>query len=319
MAVMKILRVLSDGEFHSGEELGAVLGVSRTAVWKHLHKLADLGLELVSVKGRGYCIEGGLDLLNSESITKKLSAGAAEKLATFDVFSEIDSTNSFLLSKNGSAEVCLAERQTAGRGRRGRQWVSPFAKNIYFSMSWVFSGGAQVLEGLSLAVGVKVVAALESLGLKGLQLKWPNDVLIDGKKVGGILLEMSGDVSGDCRVVVGIGLNLQMPQKASADIDQAWADLASLGYAGSRNDITCKLIDHLVVLLDGYSESGFEVYRQEWESFDAFRGKSVKLISADKVEEGVAVGVSASGALLLEQDGYTKAYSGGELSLRLAV
>jgi len=319
MAVMKILRVLSDGEFHSGEELGVVLGVSRTAIWKHLHKLTDLGLELVSVKGRGYCIEGGLDLLDSESIMESLVGGVGERLSSFDVFAEIDSTNSFLLSKNGSAEVCLAERQTSGRGRRGRQWVSPFAKNIYFSMSWVFAGGAQVLEGLSLAVGVKVVAALESLGLKGLQLKWPNDVLIDGKKVGGILLEMSGDVSGDCRVVVGIGLNLEMPTKASASIDQAWADLASLGYSGSRNDIACRLIDHLIPLLAGYSESGFELYQKEWESFDAFRGKTVKLISADKVEQGVASGVSTSGALLLEQDGKIKAFSGGELSLRLAV
>ncbi|MCV6613525.1 MAG: bifunctional biotin--[acetyl-CoA-carboxylase] ligase/biotin operon repressor BirA [Cellvibrionaceae bacterium] len=316
MDLIDILKVLADGEFHSGEELGQALGVSRTAVWKHLNKLDDLGLELVSIKGRGYCLAGGLDLLDLEAVRAGLNPEAQGLLGELQLHTRIDSTNKFLVDNGSCGDICLAEQQLQGRGRRGRAWVSPFARNIYFSVAWSFSGGAQALEGLSLAVGVKVADALAALGCKPLQLKWPNDLYSDGRKLGGILLEMSGDVSGDCKVVVGIGINVTMPAGAAEAIDQDWVDLRSIGFNGSRNQVVTALINNLMPLLANYGASGFKPYRAPWEVLDAFRGRAVALSSAQQRIEGVAKGVSDNGALLIETSEGLEQYSGGELSLR---
>lgn len=317
MNVVDILSVLADGEFHSGEELGQAMGVSRTAVWKHLRKLDDLGLELESVKGRGYRLQGGLDLLNQESILKELPESSAEFISRFEIFNSIESTNSYLLEQGSHGHVCMAEQQLAGRGRRGRAWVSPFAKNIYLSVSWTFQGGAQSLEGLSLAVGVAVAEAIGSLGVEGVQLKWPNDVLHNGRKLGGILLEMSGDVSGECKLVLGIGLNVKMPDAGSRDIDQAWVDLSQLGMKASRNQLAAAILERLMPMLASYDKGGFLNYKDRWQSLDAFFGKEVYVSSAQQRTEGVANGVADSGALRLLVDGAVQEFSGGEVSLRL--
>jgi len=317
MNVVDILSVLADGEFHSGEELGQAMGVSRTAVWKHLRKLDDLGLELESVKGRGYRLQGGLDLLNQESILKELPESSAEFISRFEIFNSIESTNSYLLEQGSHGHVCMAEQQLAGRGRRGRAWVSPFAKNIYLSVSWTFQGGAQSLEGLSLAVGVAVAEAIGSLGVDGVQLKWPNDVLHNGRKLGGILLEMSGDVSGECKLVLGIGLNVKMPDAGSRDIDQAWVDLSQLGMKASRNQLAAAILERLMPMLASYDKGGFLDYKDRWQSLDAFFGKEVYVSSAQQRTEGVASGVADSGALRLLVDGAVQEFSGGEVSLRL--
>lgn len=317
MNVVDILSVLADGEFHSGEELGQAMGVSRTAVWKHLRKLDDLGLELESVKGRGYRLQGGLDLLNQEAILRGLPESSAEFISRFEIFNSIESTNSYLLEQGSHGHVCMAEQQLAGRGRRGRAWVSPFAKNIYLSVSWTFQGGAQSLEGLSLAVGVAVAEAIGSLGVEGVQLKWPNDVLHNGRKLGGILLEMSGDVSGECKLVLGIGLNVKMPDAGSRDIDQAWVDLSQLGMKASRNQLAAAILDRLMPMLASYDKGGFLNYKDRWQSLDAFFGKEVYVSSAQQRTEGVANGVADSGALRLLVDGAVQEFSGGEVSLRL--
>ena len=200
MSTEKILQVLADGEFHSGEELGAALGVSRAAVWKQLQKLEALNIELESQKGRGYRIVGGLDLLSREAVLA--SSGEASKpfVESMDIFNELASTNEVALAKIAEGDAhgycCTAELQRSGRGRRGRQWVSPFARNLYFSMVWQFHSGASALEGLSLCIGVAVARALNRAGVDGVALKWPNDVLLDGRKLAGILLEMQGDPAG---------------------------------------------------------------------------------------------------------------------------
>lgn len=317
MNLLDILNVLADGEFHSGEELGQAMGVSRTAVWKHLHKLDELGLELTSVKGRGYRLEGGLDLLSADKIRLSMSAQNFGLVSSFDIFQSIESTNSHLMSNARHGAVCLAERQLAGRGRRGRAWVSPFAKNIYMSVSWTFQGGAQSLEGLSLAVGVAVTEAIESLGIKGVSLKWPNDVLHDGRKLGGILLEMTGDVSGECQLVLGVGLNVDVGEHAASEIDQAWVDLKSLGFSGSRNDIAGAILERVMPLLAEYDRHGFAGYRERWQELDAFRGKAVYVSSPNNRIEGVANGVAENGALRLIVDGKEQQFSGGEVSLRM--
>ena len=220
----KILQVLKDGEFHSGESLGERLGVSRTAVWKQLQKLEAIGLQLESVKGTGYKVPAGFELLDEKHIRDQLSVPPELELAQLEIFQSIDSTNKYLSERADRPEyvrsVVLAESQLSGRGRRGKTWVSPFAANIYLSTLWGFERGAEALGGLSLAVGVAVRRALLQVGLKDVQLKWPNDIYVGQKKLGGILLEMLGDPAGHCSVVVGVGINVSMPVEAGEAIDQ---------------------------------------------------------------------------------------------------
>ena len=321
----EVLKLLADGQFHSGQELADVLGVSRTAVWKQLGKTDELGLAVESVKGRGYRLPGGLQLLDERSIRQHLRPEAGELLGELLLPGIVVSTNTIVMEHIAQNEargfVCSAEQQTAGRGRRGRQWVSPYGGNIYMSVAWVFDGGAAALEGLSLAVGVAVVEALESLGLQGLSLKWPNDVLVNGRKLAGILLEMVGDVSGRCQVVVGLGINVQMPEAAGADIDQPWIDIRSLpgGADIERNRLQAALLNALLPVLAEFQAEGFSAFRQRWIKCDAFAGQSVVMMAGDNKVAGRAAGVDERGALLLETAAGVKAFHGGEVSLRAAL
>ena len=327
MDINSLLQLLSDGEFHSGEELGELLDVSRTAVWKHLKKLEPLGLPLTSVKGRGYRLEGGLELLDAGKINAALSPAVRRLPVELDIHSVIDSTNTRALARAAAGDakgyICLAEQQIAGKGRRGRHWISPFGKNIYLSVTWGFDGGAAVLEGLSLAVSVAVVRALRELdaatgsgALDDIRLKWPNDVLWRGRKLAGILLEMTGDVSSYCQVVTGIGINVAMPATAAETIDQAWVDMDTILGRCSRNQLVAALLNHLLPLLDDFPIRGFDRLRHEWEALDAHRGCEVELGLAAESVVGVACGVTATGGLRLLVDGREQVFSGGEISLR---
>jgi len=324
--IEKILRLLGDGEIHSGAAIGEALGISRAAVWKQLKKLADLGLEMQSVKGSGYRIPGGVELLSADAISARVATAAnAIAPAQVIVLDSVDSTNNYLKSKfegrDGNGIVCLAEQQTAGRGRRGRTWVSPYARNLYFSTIWTFSGGASTLEGLSLAVAVAVRRALaEVVGTSEVKLKWPNDLLLGGRKVGGILLEMLGDPAGICQVVIGVGLNVGMgrgfgPASGSDQISQPWADLREFAPV-SRNGLAAALICHLLPLLDTYQARGFRAYRAEWQGADAFADALIQLQTPAGSVIGRSRGVDASGAICLESDGVIRSYFGGEVSLR---
>lgn len=325
-ALTSLLALLADGEFHSGQELGERLGVSRTAIWKHVQKLMQMELPLTSARGQGYRLEGGLELLDREILNGHLSPAAKCILTELELFFLTDSTNARAMAKAGQGQcgyVCLAEQQSAGRGRRGRSWVSPFGKNIYLSISWCFESGAGALEGLSLAVAVALLRVLKTTGLPGLALKWPNDVLCDNRKIAGILLEMTGDPAGACQVVVGVGLNMDMPERAAAGIDQPWTDVQSrLRCAGlppvSRNLLAAGLISELLLLLRDFELQGFATYRQEWLRHDALVGREVELRAADRVVRGRMIGVGASGALCLEVEGEQQFFYGGEVSLRVA-
>lgn len=319
-----LVPMLADGEFHSGQDLAAALGVSRTAIWKQLNRLAELGLELESVRGRGYRIPGGIELLEEAQIDAHLTAGARSLLREMLLLESVDSTNAEALRRiaagAGAGLVCCAEIQTAGRGRRGRTWVSPYARNIYLSLVWEYQEGAAALEGLSLAVGVAVVRALTQLGAASLQLKWPNDLLAGGAKLGGILLEMAGDASGRCQVVLGVGLNVAMPRAAAAGIDQAWTDLAAVAGAAppGRNALVASLLNELLPLAAGFADSGFAPWREPWQALDAYAGKPVILHSGEQRLAGIARGVDERGALQLETSAGTRAIYGGEISLRAA-
>lgn len=314
-----VLNLLASGERLSGSAIGEQLGISRTAVWKHVQLLQEWGVPVSKHRGQGYQIEGGIELLSRDGITSMMPPDALKLLRHLHILDHIDSTNSYAKDLievgRGAGQVCLAERQTQGRGRLGRTWVSPFGRNIYLSATWEFDQGVAVMEGLSLAAGVAVCRALRELGISEAGLKWPNDILLDGRKVGGILLEMLGDPVGHCQVVVGIGINFAMP--ADIAIDQPWADLG--GYATlSRNGLAAAVVSKLLPLLSTYAEQGFPAYRNAWESFDIHRGESVSLISSGKTIAGIARGVSDTGAIRLEIAGEEKYFNGGEISLRKA-
>ncbi|ROQ17143.1 BirA family biotin operon repressor/biotin-[acetyl-CoA-carboxylase] ligase [Marinimicrobium koreense] len=322
----RLLHTLSSGHYHSGDELGQRLGISRAAVWKQLQKLSELGIELESVRGRGYRLLGGLELLEPDRLWEQLGDQTRAQLTELEVLSVTDSTNSQAMQRAALGQggyVCLAEQQTAGRGRRGRTWVSPFARNLYLSLSWGFEGGAAQLEGLSLAVGVAMCQVLESEGVGAVGLKWPNDLLWKQRKLAGVLLEMTGDPAGACQVVVGVGLNLAMPDQPARDIEQPWADLETVCASErcpvpGRNVLAARLIDALVALLSGYHREGFAAWREAWLARDAFAGRRVVVSSGARAQEGIARGVDVSGALLLEQDGERVLCHGGELSMRAA-
>lgn len=321
MSLSPLLHTLADGEFHSGEELARLLGVSRTAVWKQLQKTQQAtGLELESIKGRGYRLTQPLELLARE----RIAALAGPLLSELEVHEQIDSTNRLALTRaqegRGRGHVIVAEQQSAGRGRRGRQWVSPFGRNIYCSAIWEFDGGAAALEGLSLAVGVAVAQALADIGVCEVGLKWPNDVVWGGRKLAGILLEMVGDAAGRCQVVIGIGINVAMSGSGEAgQIDQPWVDVqTALGAPASRNALLGALLARLLPAVQRFEREGFAALRDDWSALDSFRGRDVVVHLGERLVLGVAAGVSGSGALLVDTDQGRQEFHGGEVSLRLA-
>lgn len=313
-----LIRLLGDGRFHSGEELGSALGVSRAAVWKKLKALSELGLELDAVRGKGYRLPTGIELLNEAVIREELSPSVSQNTA-LDLQMLATSTNDGVrnIVSDSPWRVCMAEYQSAGRGRRGRVWQSPFGASLYFSMLWKIEGGLGAMEGLSLAVGLTVLKTLESSGVRGLTLKWPNDVLKDGRKLAGVLLEISGDPTGSCEVVIGIGINLVLGLEQRKKIDQPVTDVkTSSGMNISKNKIAGRLIANLADMLTTFQEYGFTPYKEQWQHYDAFAGQSVSLFIGENVVTGIAAGVNDSGAVLLKNNAGVTAYAGGEISLR---
>ncbi|MFW9080488.1 bifunctional biotin--[acetyl-CoA-carboxylase] ligase/biotin operon repressor BirA [Pseudomonas sp. P2757] len=313
--MLTLLNLLKDGRFHSGETLGAALGISRSAVWKQLqHMEAELGLSIHKVRGRGYQLASPLALLDSV----QMGRGAPDWPIT--VLDSVDSTNAEALRAVDQGQpapfLVLAERQVFGRGRRGRKWVSPFAENIYYSLVLRIDGGMRQLEGLSLVVGLAVMQALREQGVQGLGLKWPNDVLVGPKKIAGILLELVGDPADVCHVVLGVGINVNM--QSTEEVDQQWTSLLlESGRRCDRNDVVAELSRQLGVYLARHQASGFSTLRDEWESAHLWQGQPVSLIAGVTRIDGVVQGIDNQGALRLEVDGVQKIFSGGELSLRL--
>ncbi|MBI6909960.1 bifunctional biotin--[acetyl-CoA-carboxylase] ligase/biotin operon repressor BirA [Pseudomonas palleroniana] len=315
--MLTLLELLKDGRFHSGEALGAALGVSRSAVWKQLQHLeAELNLPIHKVRGRGYQLASPLAFLNAEEI----AANSGSTVWPVYISDSVDSTNAeaLRLVDAGSAApfLVLAEQQTAGRGRRGRKWVSPYAQNLYYSLVLRIEGGLRQLEGLSLVVGLAVMQALREAGVQRAALKWPNDVLVEDKKIAGILLELVGDPADICHVVLGIGINVNM-QKA-ADVDQQWTSVQlETGSSVDRNHLVARLGLQLQGYLGRHKSLGFSALQEEWEQNHLWQGRAVSLIAGVNQIDGVVLGIDRQGALRLSVDGVEKTYSGGELSLRL--
>ena len=317
----QLIARLADGQYHSGEELGEALGVSRSAVWKQLQKLSEWGIELDSCRHRGYRIPGGLSLLDRVVVESNLCPTTAA-LIQLEIFQRVDSTNdvAMQLARECSPAGCLvlAEMQTAGKGRRGRTWVSPYGRNIYLSVVRRFSGGAGVVQGLSLAVGVVVVQALKAFGVSGLSLKWPNDILWQGKKLGGILLEINGDPAGSFDVIVGLGINVNMSAGEGEAIAQDWTTLVAItGASVDRSRLSADLASRLLRMLATFEVKGFASYRDAWQELDSSSGQTVVLTAGDVDITGVAKGVTETGALCVETEAGLLEFSGGEISLRV--
>ncbi|WP_022941975.1 bifunctional biotin--[acetyl-CoA-carboxylase] ligase/biotin operon repressor BirA [Psychromonas hadalis] len=311
----KLLKLLADGEFHSGEKIGELLGVSRTSVNNYIKGLQEIGLDIYKVTGRGYQMANPIELLD-EKIIRVLSHN---KLVNVEQI--LNSTNQWLLDKIpniSNGQTCIAEYQLAGRGRRGRTWVSPFASHLYFSYYWRFESGIDKLSGLSLLVGIATVNALEKSGIQGVALKWPNDLYYQGKKLAGILIELNAQANEACHTVIGIGINVRMPPEQAKLIDQPWVDLSSLSTQKvDRNRLSATLISELQTLLPEYEKTGLKPHLQRWFDLDCFLDKPVNVLLADKNRAGICRGIDESGALLLEIDSKIETYLGGEVSLRL--
>lgn len=320
MTLDGLLRLMADGAFHSGRELGEVLGISRSAVWKQIQRLQALGIEVYSVKGRGYRIPHGLELLDRQRFSELLPESVGKRLAQLEFLQEVDSTNRVALQalRDGAPNgLYAAEYQSQGRGRRGRDWVSPYGANLCFSLAWRFSSGVAALEGLSLSVGLALRDALARLGADSVRLKWPNDLLVEGRKLGGILIEIMGDAAGECEVVIGIGLNVALPETGTESISQPAIDLTEiLGERPSRNALLAVIVEELFANLDRFEQQGFAAMREQWQQANAHRDTPVRLIAGSQEVRGICRGVDASGALLLESEGRIESYHGGEISVR---
>lgn len=313
--MLTLLNLLKDGRFHSGQDLGEALGISRSAVWKQLQHLeAELGLSIHKVRGRGYQLATPLMLLDP------LGMAGMSPSWPVTVFDSIDSTNAQALRAIGQGQVApflvVAERQIAGRGRRGRKWVSPFAENLYYSLVLRIDGGMRQLEGLSLVVGLAVMQTLRKLGVADVGLKWPNDVLVDSKKIAGILLELVGDPADVCHVVLGIGINVNM--QTADEVDQQWTSMRlESGKSFDRNALVVELSNQLQAYIQRHQVGGFSVLQAEWEENHLWQGRMVSLIAGVNQIDGVVLGIDTQGALRLKVNGMEKVFSGGELSLRL--
>lgn len=320
---LELVRLLADGAFHSGEALAADLGISRSAVWKAVEGARHrLGVTIEAVRGRGYRLPAPLELLDAAALRRCLADTGIPAEAPLEVHDRTGSTNSRLmeLAREGapSGSLCLAELQTAGRGRSGRTWVTPFGAGVALSLLWRSQAGPGRLGGLSLAAGAAVAEALTGVGVQGVELKWPNDVLWQRRKLAGLLLEVAGESQGPSHVVLGLGLNLRLPAAAGDGIDQPWCDLAQAlgGRLPGRNGLAAALIRALWDATETYSREGLGPFRSRWAAFDRLQGTPVLLSSPGSILSGIHRGIDDDGALLLETEAGVKPYHAGEVSLR---
>lgn len=324
----ELIRALADGRVRSGRELATALGVSRSAVWKQAHALGALGLDLVVEGRRGYRLVRHIELLDAARICAALDERARAGCEGLEVAGVIDSTSTRLAAgpapAPGAWRALLAEYQTGGRGRRGRRWLSPYGSGLCLSVAWSFPGAPRDLPALSLAAGVAVVRALGAAGAAGLALKWPNDVLLGGGKLGGLLVDVDGDARGPLRVVVGCGINLTVPPGLAAGVADdgglppAGLDRALPGAAGRRNELAACLCGALAAVLADFAHGGFAPFADEWRRHDWLYGRAVAVGQGATQATGVARGIAADGALLVEGPDGIAAVLSGDVTLRPA-
>lgn len=314
-----LISLLADGAWHRGPALALALGVTRAAVSARVGELRKLGLTVFSVAGRGYRLAAPLELLDAARIRAAMGR-ADDRLDELRVLERIDSTNAELARRDANGmRACLAEYQSAGRGRAERPWASPFGANLYASLACDLRAQRAPLGALSLAVGVCVVEALTALGAQSLALKWPNDIWAGGQKLGGILIEHRGELGGRARLIVGVGLNVSMQRDQAQTVDQPWTRLADhVCVLPGRNALAGAVVATLIETVTVFERAGFEPFRGRWDSLDAVRDQPVRMIEAERERIGLARGIAADGALRVEINGEMQALYSGDVSLRLA-
>lgn len=322
--IARVFAELADGEFHSGEQLAERLGVTRSAVWKAVDSLRELGATLHAVRNRGYRLRAGSDALNAERIAAQLPVLVRGHVRRIETIWTVDSTNTALLGRPnpsfGVCDVLLAEYQTAGRGRRGRAWLAPPGGSICMSLGWTFREVPQEVGALGLAIGVCVMRALKQWKLEPVALKWPNDILVDGKKLGGILVELRAESDGPACVIIGIGLNVALGAALLQTIGEtgvAAIDLVTAGVAQpSRNELVAALVTHVVRGLLAFEKEGLRPFLEEWRTADALRGRQIDVRTLDGVVRGLARGIDLHGALVVETPHGVRRFVSGDVTVR---
>jgi BirA family biotin operon repressor/biotin-[acetyl-CoA-carboxylase] ligase len=320
-----LLALLADGALRSGAELATILGVSRAAVWKLVGDLRSHGIDVQSEPRRGYRLAAPVELLDATRIERVASSHGASSGA-LEVLFVVDSTNTRLYEatapRAGEAKILFAEIQHAGRGRRGRSWVAPFGSGLTFSVAWTFAETPPGLPALGLAVGVAVAETLLALGAEGAGLKWPNDIVWRRRKLGGLLLQLRTEAGGPATVVVGLGLNLELPPGTREDLEAAGAfpvtDLreAAAGRLPGRNELAGALVAAILRSLAEFARAGFEPFASRWSALDALAGEGVRVAQGESAVDGVARGADADGALVVEVAGRLERFHSGDVSLR---
>ena len=318
-----LLQRLADGPV-SGDVLAGEAGLTRAAVWKRIEALREAGIAIEAAPGRGYRLAQPLDLLDIDTVRGAMPASASGGLAALELAWSLDSTNSELLRRDTPAHGCavlLAERQTGGRGRRGRDWASPLAAHLYLSLARRFEGGLARLGGLSLVAGIAACEALHALGFLQVRLKWPNDlVLADGsglRKLGGLLVEGGGEAGGAARAVIGLGLNVRMPAVVGAGIDQPWIDLAAMQAGVSRNAVVAAVLDALLPALARFDADGLAPFLPRYALHDALAGRRVRVHDPASIWEAQALGIADDGALRVRMDdGHERRVHAADVSVR---
>ena len=319
-ALAGVFAALSDGRVHSGPALARRLGVSRAAVWRSVKRLSRLGLDISARQGRGYQLDHAVELLSAEKISRGLSAAAANYCKALEIRFDISSTNTVLLKRlaagTAHGHVLLAEYQAEGRGRRGRAWLSPPGAGLCLSLGWRFKRRPAAFNKLSLYAGLAVARALVALNVRGISLKWPNDILLTGKKLAGILIETRAGAGSAVDCVIGAGINYRLPARARAGIGRAAADIYS--HAGprlARNQVAAKVLNGLFALLDLIERGQDGDLLDQWRRYDGYQGRRVALNAGRSGLRGIVAGVDDEGALLLRTRAGLRAFAAGEVSL----
>ncbi|MGL9734533.1 MAG: bifunctional biotin--[acetyl-CoA-carboxylase] ligase/biotin operon repressor BirA [Symbiopectobacterium sp.] len=310
---LTLIKILSDGKFYSSEYLGELLGMSRAGINKHIQTIRGWGLDVFPVTGKGYSLPEPMQLLDENVIRAALPAN---NIAALPI---IDSTNQYLLDRLESlhsGDACVAEYQQAGRGRRGRQWQSPFGANLYLSMFWSLEQGPAAAIGVSLAIGIVIAEVLQCLGAHDVKVKWPNDLYMHDRKLAGILVELIGKTGDTAQLVIGIGINLRMRASSGQGVMQEWINLQEAGIDTDRNILAATLITELSNALEVFEQGGLRSFIPRWQAIDNCYNRPVKLIIGECEIYGIERGIDEQGALLLEENGKIKAYIDSEISLR---
>ena len=313
-----VLHLLADGQFHSGEALAQRFKVTRATIWNAVKHAESLGVEVFSVRGRGYKLPQAIELLDKNLVLAAI--GEQREWFNVQLLDEVASTNTYLMQQKGATHAtCVAAHvQTKGKGRRGRTWVSQLGASLTFSLLWRFQCGAAALSGLSLAVGVALMRAFNGLGVNDAQLKWPNDVLVDGKKLAGILIELQGDLEGPSAAVIGVGVNLNLPKNVLNSIDQPAIDLVDVSAKSiNQSELLGVILKHLSDVLSTFESQGFIGLRDEWLRYHAYQNKPVRMLLPNGTDvQGIVKSVADDGILLVETALGLQRFSAGEISLR---